>query len=187
MKKIAAIFFLSLMVFTTAGYRILVGYLEYRERDNLQAVIEQKAYNPAHLIELTAELSLPYLNDWQTWESVEGVVTIGGTPYQYVERMLKGGRMHYRCLPNNGMEHLLSARDRFMQLSYDFIHQGGQKQSASAVTPVKPPVMDLFWNENFSISHLLAGRQLNQFPDNAYALPVPLFLSVPTPPPNMRA
>lgn len=184
MKKFAAIFYLSLLLFTTAGYRMLVNFLEHRAQHNLQAVIEEKSFDPAHLIDLSVDLELPYLGNWQNWEAIEGIVTIEGTPYQYVERILKDGKMHYHCLPNNGMEQVFSARDRFMQLSYDFTHQGTQKQPASASISIKPPVMDLFCNEGFSIDHLLAEEPFSRFGEDIFGLPVPVSLSVPTPPPN---
>ncbi len=184
MKKFAAIFTLFLLLFTAAGYRLLVNFLEYHAQENLQAVIEEKTYDPASLIELSVDLGLPYLGNWQTWESVEGIVTIEGTPYQYVERILKDGKMHYRCLPNSGMERLQSARDRFMQLSYDFTHPDGQKAPAHATVSIKPPLPDLISFELFSLSHLAAEKHFGKIQTGDTGLPVPVSKAVPTPPPN---
>ncbi len=184
-KKFAAIFSLSLLLFTAAGYRLLVNFLEYHAQENLQAVIEEKAYDPEQLIELSVTLDLPYLSDWHGWEAVEGMVTIDGVPYQYVERMLKGGKMTYRCLPNNGMQQAISARDRFMQLSYDFTHPSGQKSPSPGGISIKPPLPDLFCFELFSLSHPSAGAYLShclQSPPVSFSN---IILSVPTPPPNM--
>jgi len=183
-KKFAAIFSLSLLLFTAAGYRLLVNLLEHHAQENLQAVIEEKTYNPAHLIELSVNIDLPYLSDWHGWEAVEGMVTIDGIPYQYVERMLKGGKMTYRCLPNEGMQQAISARDRFMRFSYDFTHPGGQKSPLQTGISIKPPLPELFYFDLFAISHPAVEPLQAPFLQNPAHYFSSITLSVPTPPPN---
>lgn len=184
MKKIAAIFSLSLLLFTATGYRLLINLLEHHAKDNLQQVIEEKAYNPEHLIELSVNLDLPYLSDWHNWESVEGMVTIDGIPYQYVERILKGGKMTYRCLPNDGMQQAISARDRFMKLSYDFTHPSGQKSSSSAGSSIKPPLPELFCFDMFALRHPAGDENASQFSQHPAIFVSSITLVVLTPPPD---
>lgn len=184
MKKFAAIFSLSLMLFTATGYRLLINLLEHSAKDNLQQVIEEKKYNPEHLIELSVNLDLPYLSDWHGWESVEGMVTIEGIPYQYVERILKGGKMTYRCLPNDGMQQAISARDRFMQLSYDFTHQSGQKSSSTSGNSIKPPLPELFCFDLFALRHPSGHEYATHFSQHPTISLSRIILGVITPPPD---
>ncbi len=184
MKKISTIFYLSLLLFTSGGYRVLVNWLEHRAQQDMQVVIEERNFDPAQLVELSVSLDLPYLSDWHDWEAVEGIVSIDGTPHQYVERMLKGGKMHYRCLPNNGMEQVQSARDRFMQFSYHFTHPGTQKNPVNTTVSIKPPLPDLICLDRFSINPLTIAKPLK--PEISFvnrALPSAT-VSVPTPPPD---
>ncbi len=183
-KKIAAIFSLSILLFTAAGYRLLVNFLEYHAQENLQAVIEEKTYNPAHLIELSVNLDLPYLSDWHGWEAVEGMVTIDGIPYQYVERMLKGGKMTYRCLPNEGMQQAISARDRFLKLSYDFTHPSGQKSSSPLGSSIKPPLPELFCFDLFALRHPSGDEYPTHFSQHPAISVSNITLVVLTPPPD---
>jgi hypothetical protein len=183
-KKFAAIFSLSLLLFTAAGYRLLINFLEYHAQENLQAMIEEKTYDPAHLIELSVTIDLPYLSDWHGWEAVEGMVTIDGIPYQYVERMLKGGKMTYRCLPNEGMRQANSARDRFMQLSYDYIHPSGKKSSTQTGISIKPPLPELFCLDMLALCHPSVAWIRADFLQNPPLFFSSITLAVPTPPPN---
>lgn len=173
-----------MLLFTTAGYRALVNLLEKQAQENMQAVIEEKTYDPAHLIELSVRLDLPYLSDWHNWEAVEGMVTIEGVPYQYVERILKDGKMIYRCLPNDGMQQAISARDRFMQFSYDLTHPGGQKSPSHPGSSIKPPLPDLFSIELLSLNHPDAAGLLKQPFQFLSAYIINAGPSVPTPPPD---
>ena len=185
MKKFAAIFSLSLLLFTATGYRLLINLLEHTAIDNLQQVIEEKTYDPNQLIELSVKLDLPYLSDWHSWEAVEGMVTVEGIPYQYVERILQGGKMTYRCLPNNGMQQALSARDRFMQLSFDFTHPSGQKSPLQTGISIKPPLPELFCFDLLSLNPPPDAKLINhtfQQPSSAFSS---ITLSVPTPPPDI--
>jgi hypothetical protein len=184
-KKFAAIFSLSVLLFTAAGYRLLVNFLEHSARENLQAVIEEKTYDPEHLIELSVNLNLPYMSDWHEWEAVEGMVTIEGIPYQYVERILKGGKMTYRCLPNGGMQQALSARDRFMQLSFDFTHPSGQKSPLQTGISIKPPLPELYCLDLFSLNPPVDAEFLHHTLQQPFCAFSNIILSVPTPPPDI--
>ncbi len=185
MKKFAAIFYLSLLLFTATGYRLLINLLEKSAIDNLQQVIEEKTYDPAHLIELSVNLNLPYLSDWQNWEAVEGMVTIEGIPYQYVERILQGGKMTYRCLPNSSMQQAQSARDRFMKFSFDLTHPSGKNTPMQSGVSIKPPLPELFCFDLFSLASTIAPEPtIFNFHYKHLAFSSTT-LSVPTPPPNV--
>ncbi|HSK13206.1 MAG TPA: hypothetical protein VK907_08315 [Phnomibacter sp.] len=184
MKKALPILCLALLVFTTGGYRIFIKVLEHKAQANLQAIIEEQTYDAASLLEMSVAIDLPYLADWAQWEPVKGTITIDGTPYQYVERKLEGGRMYYRCLPNTRLQEAISARDRFMQLSYDYLQPSGKKAPIQTGLSIKPPLWDIVQLNISDLMHPLTGQPQDHLTSLMnLALPA-IFYSVPTPPPD---
>ncbi len=118
------------MLFNSLGYRLLTQYLQHRADTKLQARIDERKYNPASLLELSVDLSLPYSTDQQHWQQHEGNIVIDGIHYRYVERKIANGRLYVRCLPNTGKQQVLSARDEFFKLAYNIGQPVEQKKSA---------------------------------------------------------
>ena len=110
---------------------MVADWLQARAEERLQAVIDDRSFNTANLVELSVVTNLPYTNDWREWERVNGTVEIKGLHYQYVERKLEKGKMFYHCLPNSEKQNLVAARDEFFQLVNNFNQQPDQKQSSS--------------------------------------------------------
>ena len=145
MKRFAAIFFLSLLLFNTAGYRLLFDVAEHRATEALMATVEQEQYNASELITITVPLSLPYQTDWADWEQVRGEIEIEGITYHYVQRKVSGGQIMLQCLPNRQQSKIESARDRFFKLANSF--QGdndGKKDAAGSVLKFSKPVLTDF-------------------------------------------
>jgi hypothetical protein len=130
LRKLAIIAILGILLFNAAGYRLLVEWLQHRADHAVQARIDNRSYDPASLVELSVDLSLPYTTNWTGWEAVEGDIVINGVHYRYVERRLADGRMYVRCLPHAEMQQLLSARDAFASLAFQFNKDSGAKKSA---------------------------------------------------------
>lgn len=118
------------MLFNSLGYRLLTQYLQHRADTKLQARIDERKYNPASLLELSVDLSLPYSTDQQHWQQHEGNIVIDGIHYRYVERKIANGRLYVRCLPNTGKQQVLSARDEFFKLAHNIGQPVEQKKSA---------------------------------------------------------
>jgi hypothetical protein len=133
LKKFAAISFLVLLLFNTCGYRIVTGWLQTRAEEKLQAIIDDKTYNPSSLLELSVVTNLPYTNDWSDWEHVNGTIEVNGYQYQYVERKLEKGKMYYHCLPNSEKQTVVAARDQFQQLVNNFNQQSDNKSSSKSI------------------------------------------------------
>jgi hypothetical protein len=185
LKKLATILLSIIFAFNLGGYLLLVDYLSFKERTKVQAIIENETYESNHLVELSVPVDLPYLFDWQEWEKHEGMVVINGVPHQFVERKLEAGRMHYRCLPNNGLKQVLSARETFMKLSYDLTKAPAEKNSNSSKINVKPPVLEII--DLFS-KYSLKPLSLNFNEPHQQAIYKNLqgaIMPVPTPPPDV--
>lgn len=132
-KKFASIGLLMLLLFNWCGYRLVADWLQTRAEDRLEAVIEERSFNPQQLVELSVVTNLPYTNDWLDWERCNGTIEVNGYHYQYVERKLEKGKMLYRCLPNNEKQTVVTARDEFFQLVNNFNQQSDHKAPAKSV------------------------------------------------------
>ncbi len=145
MKRFAAICFLCLLLFNTAGYRLLFDVAEQQARAALIATVEQEQYDASELITITVPLSLPYQTDWADWEKVRGEIEIDGVTYQYVQRKVSGGQIMLQCLPNKQQAKIESARDRFFELANSFqADNNGKNGAAGNVAKFSKPVLTDF-------------------------------------------
>jgi hypothetical protein len=132
MRILAAIFFLSVLLFNSGGYRLLTDYLETKQNAQLEQRLDQKKYDETSLIEIRVPLSLPYQTDWKEFERVDGEVEFNGMHYKFVERKLQGGEMIYKCLPNETKAQLVNARENFFKLVNDLQTQESSTSKKSA-------------------------------------------------------
>jgi hypothetical protein len=100
MKYLTAILFLSILLFNLFGYRLVIHYLHARSTVNLVAQIDNRDYKEEELISIKTPLSLPYYTNSETYERVNGVVSIEGEYYNYVKRRVFNDSLELLCLPN---------------------------------------------------------------------------------------
>ena len=145
MKRFAAIFFLGLLLFNIAGYRLLFNWAEHRATTALIAAVDGEQYDASELITITVPLSLPYQMDWTDWEQVRGEIELDGVTYQYVQRKVVDGQIHLQCLPNKQQSKIESARDRFFELANSFQADGtGKKGAAGSTIKFSKPALSDF-------------------------------------------
>ena len=184
MKRFAAIFFLCLLLFNIAGYRLLFDVAEHRATAGLITAVEKEQFDVSELITITVPLSLPYQTDWTDWERVRGEIEMDGITYQYVQRKVSGGQMMLQCLPNNQQAKIESARDRFFELANSFQAGNGDKKGATgnAVKFSKPVLTDfddqcMLWR----IPQLSRTMVANHAVDESF-LPLPSLAVIGQPP-----
>jgi len=183
LKKTVIILYLLLIGFYSGGYKLLVSFLQEKTKQELQSLINADDYNNHSVIELSVPIDLPYLTDWQAWESTQGIIIIDEIPYQYVERILKNGEMIYRCLPNHNMQMVFSARDRFEKLSNQFQDPLANKNQPLTIkiTPLSIEAICLQIGLAFHTNSPIIRVNLC----NPYDQKLPAYYkNVPTPPPN---
>lgn len=128
----ASIFFLTVILFNSGGYRLLMNYLEAHQATQLERRLDEKQYDETALIEIHVPVSLPYQTDWKDFERVNGEIEYQGTHYKFVERKLQGGEMIYKCIPNEGKAQLVNARENFFKLVNDLqTQESSSKKSAT--------------------------------------------------------
>lgn len=138
MRTLAAIFFLSVLLFNSGGYRLVLDYAEANQNTQLEIQLDEKQYDQTALIEIRVPVSLPYQTDWKEFERVDGEVEFNGMHYKFVERKLEGGEMIYKCIPNEGKTQLVNARENFFKLVNDLqTQESSSKKSSTANHSVK--------------------------------------------------
>jgi predicted HNH restriction endonuclease len=137
MRILASIFFISILLFNSGGYRLLLDYVEVHQNTQLEMQLDDKQYDEASLIEIRVPVSLPYQTDWKEFERVDGEVEFNGMHYKFVERKLQGGEMIYKCLPNEGKAQLVNARENFFKLVNDLQTQEPSSKKSNSKHSVK--------------------------------------------------
>jgi lipopolysaccharide export system protein LptC len=188
LKRLTAIFFLFVLLFNVAGYRIWFYYASEQATAKLIASVEEEQFQQDDLLTLTVPLTLPYQTDWADWEKVRGEIEIDGVRYQYVQRKVVGGQMVLQCLPNKVHTKIESARDRFFNLANSFQGDDASKKAHSGTTVKfsKPALTD------FDDSCIAWGIKAAQAQTATYFIPelsalLKLAISVPAQPPEWIA
>ena len=77
-KKIASILLLGILLFNWGGYRFFTNYLENRADTKLEASLNAHEYNESDLISVKVDIDLSDYASSETYERVNGEVTIKG-------------------------------------------------------------------------------------------------------------
>jgi hypothetical protein len=72
---------------------------------------------------------MPYITDWDNFETCEGETAINGTHYKYVKRKVEGGQLVLLCIPNQQKTTLEGAKDAFFKLTNDLQQPQSKKAS----------------------------------------------------------
>ena len=129
LKKIAALFFLIVFAFNWFGYRLLIDFMQKKANEQLEAKLDNNAYDESQLIELKIPVHLPYQNNWTSYQRYDGQIEINGVHYKYVKRKLLNDTLFLKCIPNNKVMHLQSAKDEFFKISNDLAQNDHPKKS----------------------------------------------------------
>jgi len=81
----------------------------------LQDQLNKQEYAEQELIELRVPLHLPYVSDWNEFQSYEGETTINGHHYRYVKRKLEKGVLVLLCIPNENKDNISKAGDDYFK------------------------------------------------------------------------
>lgn len=99
-KRIASILLMGMLLFNWGGYRFLMNYLENKSDSRLEASLDKALYNESDLVSIKVATNLPYYTNSQTFERVNGEITVNGINYKYVKRRLYNDTLELLCIPN---------------------------------------------------------------------------------------
>lgn len=130
MKKFSSILLIALFLFNFFGYRFVFNYQQKQADLRLEASLDKDDFNEADLITVTVPLSVPYQNNQQNFERVDGELKIDGKLYKYVKRKISQGQLVLLCLPNNDKMKLQSAKEEFFKYANDLVQNNSSNKSS---------------------------------------------------------
>lgn len=137
MKKFSVILLIALFLFNLVGYRLLFTYEQQRSDDHFEAALDKQDYNDSDLIAIKVSLSLPYINNQQNFERVNGEITVNGKILKYVKRKISDGNLVLQCLPDQNKMRIESSKDEFFKYANDLVQHGQSRKSGNT----KPGVL----------------------------------------------
>jgi len=180
MKKLAAIFFLSLFLFNVIGYRLVFYYAQQKADAATETAFDNNSYSEKDLITIKVPISLPYQTNWKEFERVDGEVTLDGKLYKYVKRKVENGQLVLLCLPDEHKMRLQTARDDFFKLANDLTTSASKKSGSNVSAPNSLSDYDKQHSE-YSISSI-TSKATYEAPFNQALITVPFHNSPEQPP-----
>lgn len=185
LKKLIAIFLLSLMLFNMAGYRVVFAFMENKSTNNIQAAIDTGNFTDDNLVEVKIPLNMPYYSD-KGYEAAYGETIINGRHYNYVKRKVEGNTLYLLCLPNTEKTKLLVARSTIEKncsnADNDNPRQNNQHASVIKLLQAEFLVINIQLQSNNSIVLIQSTPAIQN--SRAYNLFSPL---TPAQPPELRS
>lgn len=129
MKKLSAILLILIFLFNLCGYRLFFNYAQKQSVLTLEASLDKNEFDESQLITITVPLSVPYQNNQQDFQRVDGELKLDGKIYRYVKRKLCDGQLILKCLPDHKKMQLESAKDEFFKYSNDLVQNNQSKKS----------------------------------------------------------
>lgn len=126
LKKIAAIFLISILLFNIVGYKLVFSYLEKNATSRLEEKIDAGQYDESQLIEIKIALQLPYYND-SKYQACYGEIEFNGEHYRYVKRKVSENTLYLLCLPHKEKDNIAAVKTDFVKAVND-IPQNGAAQ-----------------------------------------------------------
>lgn len=137
------------------GYRFVFNYAQQQSDQAFIANLDNDNYNEADLLTIKVPISIPYQNDRQNFERVDGEINYKGKFYKYVKRKIENGQLVLLCLPDQNKMRIQSAKDDFFKTANDLVQNNQSKKSDhSKSTSFKNPASD-YLNETSINTHLL--------------------------------
>ncbi|WP_428330862.1 hypothetical protein [Mucilaginibacter sp.] len=116
MKKLIAIVFLSVQMFSICGHILLYKYFVYRSDKLFNEQISKNRYNVNDLVEIKVPVHTPSVQSWTGYEKINGQIQFKNTCYNYVKIKLTSDTIFLMCVPNYEKtrlfnQNIINARD----------------------------------------------------------------------------
>lgn len=143
MRQTAAILLLLLFLFNTIGYRGWFTIAIKKADRQLEMALDHQQYQEQELFTLQLPLHLPYQNS-NSFERVDGEITIHGETYKYVQRQIKNDTLILQCVRH-------SQKIKLQQLSNDYFEKINALagSDASKKMPGKTNLLEKFSSADF--------------------------------------
>lgn len=112
MRKLIAIIFFLLLLFSTGGYLPLISYLQQHPGRNLTALLQEDWYDHSRLVEIRINQEPSNKLEYTSFDHQYGTIEIGGLPYSYERKKTDGNETVFRCFP-------IDAGNQLKDMRYD--------------------------------------------------------------------
>jgi hypothetical protein len=144
---------MGILLFNWCGYRLLTSWLETRSDRQLEARLDDNAYDESQLFSIKIPATnLSYYNPSTEFERVDGQIEIGGIQYKYVKRRLFNDSLEMLCIPNHAAMSLRTAKNDYFQFANDLQHNGQDKKTESHPTTPKSPFSPEYLADRATVS-----------------------------------
>ena len=110
LRKIIAICFFAILLFSTGGYHPFISLLQQKADRNLESLLDQEVYDETSLIEIRVPLNMPYQQRYTGYERHYGNIEVDGQSYTYVKKKIDGDVVIFQCIPNTSRQQLKDMR-----------------------------------------------------------------------------
>jgi len=128
MKQLAAILLLGIFSFNMIGYRLVASFLEYNENNKMELALDASDYRDDQLIAIKQATNLPYYQNNETFQRINGEIELEGVLYQYVKCRIYNDSLELLCIPNTGKMKIQAAKDDFSKMAADVQQNNSKKK-----------------------------------------------------------
>ena len=155
MRKLLAILFLGLILFSGFGYRLVFRSLEEKSEQTLVAALDRAQFAKSNLLTVRIPLDLPYQTNWSNPQRYDDELVIDGRIYQTVDRKVEDGYLIVQLIPN---ERKMGIRDLQQALTQQLLDLNADENTPASKSPVKSFKVQISdWEEIQSVQHGFAG------------------------------
>jgi hypothetical protein len=133
LKKIIAILFLGIYLFTLIGYQVLIIVFENNISEHMIEHLDKNDYNDAELIEMKIPCSLPYASNRADYQRFDGEININGVDYNYVKRKLYNDTLYLLYIPNHEKVKLTAAKNEYVRNTNDSVNTETGKKTGNNI------------------------------------------------------
>ena len=163
------------MLFNLAGYQLYFHVQERQAAQSLEQKLDAGNYNEADLVQVSIPLSMPYINDDDDFERVDGQITYEGTVYKYVKRKVHHNNLVILCVKDDVATKLSQTKQTYYgqvtDAPSDSKKEAPQKTFKSGITEALPNNTWQYNNTVIACTGNYAPFQNNLVPQLATALP----------------
>jgi len=135
LRKLIAICFCGILLFSTGGYHPFISLLQQKADRNLESMLDQDVYDEASLIEIRVPLNMPYQQRYTGYERHYGNIEVEGQSYTYVKKKIDGDVVIFQCIPNVSRQQLKDMRFDLTRANSTLAttEEGPQKQQQTSL------------------------------------------------------
>jgi hypothetical protein len=165
LKKIIAICFAGILLFSTGGYHPFISLLQQKADRHLESLLDEEVYDESRLIEIRVPLNMPYQQRYTGYERHYGNIEVEGQSYTYVKKKIDGDVVIFQCIPNVSRQQLKDMRYDLTRANSNMAstEQGPEKQSQP--TLIKNSLTDFDDQLDNTLQHKLVIQE-NLFHDD---------------------